>query len=72
ATASHGTTTVTGRQVQWGGFVLDAGETATITLVLDVTPSGGSAGRPVVLLTGTSTTGRTLSGGIVDVVGPAL
>lgn len=72
ATASHGTTTVTGTQVRWGGFVLDAGETATITIVLDVTPSSGSVGRPVVLFTGTSTTGRTLGGGIVDVAGPAL
>jgi outer membrane biosynthesis protein TonB len=72
ATASHGTTTVTGTQVRWGGFVLDAGETATITIVLDVTPSSGSVGRPVVLFTSTSTTGRTLGGGIVDVAGPAL
>jgi hypothetical protein len=72
ATASHGTTAITGTQVQWGGFVLDANETATITIVLDVTPGAGSVGRPVTLFTSTSTTGRTLSGGIVNVAGPAL
>jgi hypothetical protein len=72
ATASHGTTAITGTQVQWGGFVLDANETATITIVLDVTPSAGSVGRPVTLFAGTSTTGRTLAGGIVNVTGAGL
>jgi hypothetical protein len=72
ATPTKGTATIAQRQVSWGGFALDPNETATITMSLDVTPSAAAQGRAVTLITGTTTTGRTASGGLVNVRGGEL
>jgi hypothetical protein len=52
--------------------VLNPGESATIAITLDVTPVSGSAGRAVTLITGTTTTARTATGGLITVRGGAL
>lgn len=72
AMPSLGTATISTRQVAWGGFVLNPGQSATITMVLDVVPAPGSAGNAVTLITGTTTTGRTASGGLVNERGGGL
>jgi hypothetical protein len=71
-TPSQGTATIAPRQVSWGGFVLEPGESATITITLEATPAAGTNGRAVMLITGTTTTARTASGGFVNVRGGAL
>jgi hypothetical protein len=72
ASPSTGMATIAPRQVSWGGFALNPGESANITLTLEVTPATGTAGRPVTLITGTTTTARTATGGLVNVRGGAL
>lgn len=72
ANPSRGTANVSGKQVSWGGFTLAPAESASITLVTDITPSAASVGRVVTLITGTTTTARTATGGFVQVSGPAL
>jgi hypothetical protein len=72
ASPSTGMATIAPRQVAWGGFALNPGESATIALTLEVTPATGTAGRAITLITGTTTTARTATGGLVSVRGGAL
>jgi hypothetical protein len=67
ADPTTGTVNVQPSQVQWRGFELDPGESAEITLTMSVTPAACTPGDMVLLITGTRTTARTASGGIVDV-----
>jgi hypothetical protein len=72
AAPSTGTATIAARQVSWGGFVLNSGESASIALTLEVTPATGTAGRAITLINGTTTTASTASGGLINVRGGAL
>lgn len=69
ASPSRGTAAIAARAITWGGFALDPGESANIQLVVDVVPPAGSAGRPVVLVNSTTTTGRLASGGFFNAGG---
>lgn len=69
ADPSRGTATINGQQIRWGGFSLNAGESASISMTLDVTPPASAAGRSMVLITDTSTSGRIATGGFVEVQG---
>ena len=70
--ADRGNLSVSGRQVTWGGFALNPGESASITMNLAVTPSSDDAARTVALVADTRTTARTASGGIIEVGGGAV
>jgi hypothetical protein len=72
ATATAGTTNVMGRRVNWDGFVLNPGQSASITISTDVTPPPGSGGGAVVVIEGSLASARTPTGGIVSVRGGAL
>jgi hypothetical protein len=72
ASATAGVASISGNQVRWGGFSLDPGESATITMTLDVVPAAASVGRPVVLISNVDTTARAANGGFINVTGAQL
>jgi hypothetical protein len=72
AIPTRGSATVAPQRVTWDGFVLNPGESASITVTADVTPPPGSAGRAVVVVEGVLVTARTPAGGLVEVRGGAL
>jgi MYXO-CTERM domain-containing protein len=72
AIPTRGTAMVTGQRLNWDGFVLGPGESASITVTADVTPPAGSAGNVVVVVDGVLATARTPTGSIVEVRGGAL
>jgi hypothetical protein len=72
AMVTAGTAAIMGSQVRWGGFALSPGESASITMNLDVVPAMVSVGRASVIITSTNTTARSASGGFVNVTGPEL
>ncbi len=72
ADPDHGSAAIEGEQVRWGGFVLGPGERASMTMILDLTPTADTADRPMTIITTTRTTARTLSGGFIEVHGDGL
>lgn len=72
AVPTRGSTTISARQVAWGGFALNPNESADITMTLDITPVSASAGRAISVITNITITGRTASGGLVNVPGGGL
>jgi hypothetical protein len=69
ATATRGTTMTAPGRVTWDSFALAMGESASITIVADITPGPGAAGGPVVIIGGSLTTAVAPGGGLVEVRG---
>ncbi len=65
--ALRGQMSAAGNQMRWSDFVLNPGESASATVVIEVTPVTADAGRPVVLFTGARMAARTASGGFAEV-----
>ncbi len=66
-TPTVGANASSGRNAIVGGFVLAPGETQTITILADITPSANLVGGPVAVVTGGRTTGVTASGLSINV-----
>jgi hypothetical protein len=64
--AARGNVAVVGNQIQWGGFVLAPGETASATAELNLEPAQAEVGNVLVVFTGVTTTARVASGGLIN------